>query len=182
MDEFYSSGQFTPKTIWNNIVSSKIEEYEVSQWKENLSKNSALTRYYSIHSSLRPHRLWGMCMMYAMYSKSLFSIVKLSILPVTAGLCLICECESEDIVKHQLLFCTKLYTRRNKLYELLFDRLSLQAYMRFEDCQSDEILIRTLLGGITTVTETMTLDEWFIFTSIVAVEIDSWELKSLLYL
>jgi len=24
MDEFYSSGQFTPKTIWNNIVSSKI--------------------------------------------------------------------------------------------------------------------------------------------------------------
>jgi len=182
MDEFYSSGQFTPKTIWNNIVSSKIEEYEVSQWKENLSKNSALTRYYSIHSSLRPHRLWGMCMMYAMYSKSLFSIVKLSILPVTAGLCLICECESEDIVKHQLLFCTKLYTRRNKLYELLFDRLSLQAYMRFEDCQSDEILIRTLLGGITTVTETMTLDEWFIFTSIVACEIDSWELKSLLYL
>ncbi len=112
----------------------------------------------------------------------MYALVKLGVIPVTTGLCLMCDEECNDIVLHQLLKCANLVTKRNQLYEKLFDRLCLEQYMQFEDCNEDELLIVTFLGGITKLVSDMPLDTWVEFINIVALAISSWNLQFMLYL
>jgi hypothetical protein len=168
--------------MWNKIVTAKITECENSKWKSLLALSPALNRFHAIHSALAPHRLWGMCELYPLANKPLFAIVKLGILPVTAGKCMLCENDCDDIVKHQLLHCAKLVDERNSLSRKLFDNLSVDQYMHYENCDNEEMMIVTLLGGITPIVDSMSLDEWAIFIQITSKCINSWNLKHLLYI
>jgi len=182
LTEFTNTGFFPSKVAWNRIVSSKIADCEYRRWQNLLSQLPGMSRYAAVHNALVPHRLWGMCELFPATSKCMFSLVKLCVLPVTEGRCMLCECECDDIVKHQLLSCSQLVEERNSLSEQLFDCMEIHDYLKYEDCDDDEEKIVTLLGGVTHIVEDMTYHEWADFISIVARSTSSWQLKSMLYL
>lgn len=110
----------------------------------------------------------------------MYDIVKL-ILQVTSGVCLVCDRDCDNVY-HQLVTCDRLTARRYILYEKLFDHLSLKQYLKIEGCDDHEIQIVTLRGGITPLVDGMSLHTWAQFINIVAQEISSWQLQSILYL
>lgn len=180
--EYVNEGHFPHKVIWKRIVNTSVAEYESIKWTERVSIRTDLNRFHAIHERLVPHRLWNMCDLFNMCSRPLFALVKLGILPITAGVCLICDTECDDIVLHQLINCVNLAAQRNILYEKLFDHLCIDQYVKIEDCVDNETRLITLLGGITPLVHDMSLDTWAMFIKTVAKEISSWNLQSILYL
>jgi hypothetical protein len=175
-------GYFPSKTIWGRIVCSAINESENRQWNDSIATRPDLTRFHSIHERLLPHRLWNLCEMYGTDIKPMYALVKLGILPITQGQCLHCDVICSDIVKHQVLYCSSLIIQRNMLFETLCDSLCLSQYMKFEDCEDDEVLLVTILGGITNIVDNMCLDTWAKTMLISARAITSWKLQSILYI
>ena len=152
------------------------------RWCDTLSAKPDLIRFHSIHERLLPHRLWQLCNWRDTDSTKMYAVVKLGILPVVSGICLQCDCECDDIVLHQILKCEVLQSKRDRLYETLFDNLSIEKYMDFENCNDDELLLVTILGGITVLVKDMDLSTWTLFLTIITRGISSWNLQFIMYL
>lgn len=59
-----------------------------------------------------------------MYNRRIYAEVKLGIVPVTSGVRVTCDSDSDDSVYHQLVTCDRLTAQRNILSEKLFGHLS----------------------------------------------------------
>ena len=182
MEKYFTDGYFPNKLVWKRIINESIFDHEKVKWNTELDSRPDLQRFRNVHGTLAPHRLWNMCRLYNMYNKHVYSLVKLGILPITSGECLMCNDVTEDIVYHQLIICKQLVNERNKLYECLFDCMDIDSYLQIEDCNNNEIKVITLLGGITELINDMSLDEWALFLCIIAREISSWNLQAALYI
>ena len=179
---FIETNAFPAKSEWNSVCISAVRDRESCVWREQLENHSAdMSRFCAVHDSIHSHRLWNMCLLFDMYSKPVYALVKLGVLPLSRAMCLMCNAEDSDIVKHQLLYCSKLCKERNKMFEELFDVLPIDTYMQIEEC-TDETRIITLLGGITEPIEAIDIESWAELIKIVSRNVSSWNLQCILYL
>ena len=112
VSELMKTGYFPDKVEWARTVNRKLSETEQYKWQIALSEAPQMSRYASVHSALAPHRLWGMCELYPISTKCVHSLVKLSVLPIVGGICLLCDTDNDYIVKHQLLECSRQVIQR----------------------------------------------------------------------
>ncbi|CAG2215677.1 unnamed protein product [Mytilus edulis] len=124
-----------------------IEIYEANRWKSNLENRNELKRYSKIHPTLCEHRLIRLTVLYPDTKLELLVLVALGSAAIKKATCTLCNKQSFDIVKHLILECHVLLTKRNVLFYKIVDELPIQKSVDIFNLD-DHDLLEVLLGAV----------------------------------
>jgi len=84
-------------------------------------------------------------------------LVKLGLMPIKSGQCILCNTFTQDLPKHLALQCQKLLHIRNNMFYKIVDILPVEKRVEFFD-QNDDDILESLLGGISHTMRSMESD------------------------
>ena len=132
---YIESGHFPTEQSWKNTVKSAIHCHQIEIWRAGIASKPELKHYGLVHSELKPLELWAVAMRNPIFLKAIANAVNVLSGNVPSTVmskisrretdfrCNLCGRIFEDISYHFIMDCVRMVDERNKLWDVLFDRL-----------------------------------------------------------
>ncbi|KAK6167702.1 hypothetical protein SNE40_021666 [Patella caerulea] len=136
------------KPVWKKLIDKTLRDAE-NKWWTKITSEGDLTRIGNIHQDVTLCGLWKICNQNRQYRHCINIIIRLAILKTDGDvMCNLCNKMCDDMTKHFMLNCTKLFKERDSLYENILNEIDINLFNDLSNSDED-ILIETLLGSRT---------------------------------
>ena len=160
LNQYVSTGNFPRKNNWKNIVINAITRREEDEWTLCVNSRSELSRFMSIQKSqLKPNNLLLLSYIFPEHRDDLINLLKIAASPIMKSHCDMCGIESDDIILHLFMSCQSYIQERDSLYDIIVNILPVEFSVSFFE-QDDYDILKSILGGLTSWTLTITDDVW----------------------